>query len=92
MVSQVDVLSDREKDILTNYDRFVLRKGDQHVFSFRFLGRPGLKQYFFCSRLYGFLRIQDPIGDSSLPDLTHKSLLLKVGAKFATFQFSARTS
>lgn len=93
MVSQVDVLSDREKDILTNYDRFVLHKGDQRLFSFRFLGRPGLKQYFsFCSRLYGFLRIQDPIGDSSLPDLTHKSLLLKVGAKFAMFQFSARTS
>ncbi|XP_067031974.1 lysine-specific demethylase 6A-like isoform X1 [Acropora muricata] len=54
MVSQVDVLSDREKDILTNYD----------------------------SRLYGFLRIQDPIGDSSLPDLTHKSLLLKGVAFF----------
>ncbi|XP_015775151.1 PREDICTED: histone demethylase UTY-like [Acropora digitifera] len=54
MVSQVDVLSDREKDILTNYD----------------------------SRLYGFLRIQDPIGESSLPDLTHKSLLLKGVAFF----------
>lgn len=49
MVSQVDVLSDREKEILTNYD----------------------------SRLYGFLRVHDPIGDPSLPDLTHKSLLLK---------------
>lgn len=32
----------------------------------------------FLSRLYGFLRIQDPIGDPSLPDLNHKSLLLKV--------------
>ncbi|XP_022796403.1 lysine-specific demethylase 6A-like [Stylophora pistillata] len=49
MVSQVDVLSDREKEILSNYD----------------------------SRLYGFLRIQDPVGDPSLPDLNHKSLLLK---------------
>lgn len=35
----------------------------------------------FFSRLYGFLRVQDPVGDPSLPDLTHKSLLLKVGTK-----------
>lgn len=35
----------------------------------------------FLSRLYGFLRIQDPIGDPSLPDLNHKSLLLKVRMK-----------
>ncbi|KAJ7323700.1 Lysine-specific demethylase 6A [Desmophyllum pertusum] len=35
----------------------------------------------FFSRLYGFLRIQDPIGDPSLPDLNHKSLLLK-GVEF----------
>ncbi|XP_031554855.1 lysine-specific demethylase 6A-like isoform X2 [Actinia tenebrosa] len=49
MVSQVEILSDREKELLANYD----------------------------SRLYGFLRQHDPIGDPSLPNLNHRSLLLK---------------
>ncbi|XP_048588663.1 lysine-specific demethylase 6A isoform X1 [Nematostella vectensis] len=54
MVSQVEVLSDREKELLANYD----------------------------SRLYGFLRQDDPVGDPSLPNLTHRSLLLKGVAFF----------
>lgn len=37
---------------------------------------------YFFSRFYGFLRIQDPVGDPSLPDLNHKSLLLKVSLRF----------
>ncbi|KAK3699393.1 hypothetical protein QZH41_018548 [Actinostola sp. cb2023] len=49
MVSQVEILSDREKELLANYD----------------------------SRLYGFLRQHDPIGDPALPNLNHRSLLLK---------------
>lgn len=40
----------------------------------------------FFSRLYGFLRVQDPIGDPCLPDLTHKSLLLKVRIKFGNLE------
>ena len=30
--------------------------------------------------------MQDPVGDPSLPDLTHKSLLLKVGNKVMKLQ------
>ena len=84
MVSQVDVLSDREKEILTNYDRLGLNVlvGVCAKLQFRFVGllTELLISHFF-SRLYGFLRVQDPIGDPSLPDLTHKSLLLKVRIK-----------
>lgn len=33
---------------------------------------------FLFSRLYGFLRLQDPACDTSLPNLNHRSLLQKV--------------
>lgn len=78
MVSQVDVLSDREKEILSNYDRLAFECACS-CSSLRLVGfadRSNMSRFF--SRLYGFLRIQDPIGDPSLPDLNHKSLLLKV--------------
>ena len=81
MVSQVDVLSDREKEILSNYDRLDFECAcscSTSAFGLDLLIE--LMSRFF-SRLYGFLRIQDPIGDPSLPDLNHKSLLLKVRMK-----------
>ena len=30
MVSQVEVLSDREKELLSNYDRYTMRKFSSH--------------------------------------------------------------
>lgn len=36
----------------------------------------------FSSRLFGFLRQHDPIGDPLLPNLNHRSLLLKVRLAF----------
>lgn len=83
MVSQVEVLSDREKELLSNYDRYLMKNFVSFYASQLSIRWFNTDLNPCCSRLFGFLRLQDPICDPSLPNLTHQAVLRKVRIHFS---------